>query len=443
MWWKSTAVNQLIDNKGNYKTYLANSFSSLAPRFQVTSNLTYLEGGFTTGAVRHDLTIGSTGYRFATYSPVTGPAKTALCTENTPQGVCQASIDAPLVFVTPAARIFSYDKTSPSTGIYISSIIHQQGISLGDTIALTPRWLVPVAASEDWTWTDAYADTAATNYQPTAIAGGYVRNGLSPAASVMFKPREDMTLYGTYASSIQAPDVAAPSSGSTIVVNTSQALPPYRSKGGELGYKLDLRRITFSTSVFRIERPFATYVTGVSSPICGAQSGTSNCQQFEITGNQVNGGFEAMLSGRIVDSLMVTGGLSVLSPTLTDTGIAATNNKQFVGIPYIKSNVLAEYRLPVVTGAFVNANWQHVGRRPLDDINSSYTPQYNVFDLGVRYTTAVLGKLTTWRVTVNNLTDVRYWSTLGPGSITGQSTGSYLGHLGEPRLITASMRIDF
>jgi len=55
----------------------------------------------------------------------------------------------------------------------------------------------------------------------------------------------------------------------------------------------------------------------------------------------------------------------------------------------------------------------------------------------------VFGELTTWRVTANNITDVHYWSTPGPGSITGQNSGSYLGHLGEPRLITALMRLDF
>jgi iron complex outermembrane receptor protein len=237
--------------------------------------------------------------------------------------------------------------------------------------------------------------------------------------------------------------VAASSNSSTIIVNASQALPPYRSKGGEVGYKLIGRKITFSTAVFRIERPFATYATGVTSPVCGTKSGTSSCQEFAITGNQVNTGFESMLSGRLIESLMVTGGVSVLGPRLANTGIVATDNKQFVGIPSDKSNILAEYRLPVLIGAFLNADWQHVGRRPLDDINSAYTPHYNLFDVGVRYTRTVVGKLTTWRVTVNNVTDVHYWSTLGPGSITGQSTGSYLGHLGEPRLITASMRIDF
>ena len=193
---------------------------------------------------------------------------------------------------------------------------------------------------------------------------------------------------------------------------------------------------------FLIGRPFANYVTGVVDPVCGKQSGTPNCEAYRITGDQVNYGAEATLSGRIFDRLMITSGITVLSPKLDDTGIAATNNKDFVGIPDYKSNILAEYRLPL-TGAFFTFDWQHVGRRPIDDINSTYTPQYNLFDFGVRYTAKLLGKVTTWRVTANNITDVHYWSTLGPGGITGQSSGSYLGHLGEPRLVTASMRFDF
>jgi iron complex outermembrane receptor protein len=439
----NTAVNQLVDNKGNYKSYLANSFSSLAPRFNVYSDLAYLTGRFNTGRIRHDIVIGSTGYRFASYSPVTSPAKTALCTSNTPQGICETNISDPLVDVIPVAGIFSYAKTSPSTGIYVSSIIRQQGFSFGDTITLTPKWLIRVAASQDWTWTDSYTDSAATGYNKTWIPGGYVNQGVSPSASVMFKPRADMTFYATFADSIQAPDVAAANSGSTVIVNANHALPPYRSKEGEIGYKLRVRRINFSTAVFRMERPFANYAVGVVNPVCGPQSGTSNCQAFQITGNQLNYGIETMLSGRIFESLMVTGGLSVLNPKLTDTGIAATNNKDFVGIPDYKSNILAEYHLPKLSGVFLNFDWQHVGRRPIDDINSEYTPEYNIFDFGVRYTIKIKEKLTTFRVAANNATDVHYWSTLGPGSITGQSTGSYLAHLGEPRLLTASMRFAF
>ena len=112
----------------------------------------------------------------------------------------------------------------------------------------------------------------------------------------------------------------------------------------------------------------------------------------------------------------------------------------------VRSGPLAQREILTSSGSAAGRHHvaEHVGRRPIDDIiNSSYTPQYNVFDLGFRYTMRVADKPITWRVTANNLTNVHYWSTLGPGSITGQSTGSYLGHLGEPRLLTASMRFNF
>jgi iron complex outermembrane recepter protein len=438
----NTAVNQLVDNQGDYKTYLANAFSSLAPRFHVDSDLLYLTGRFNTGFIRHDVVVGSTGYRFASYSPVTSPAKTALCTENTPQGICEANISDPQIDVVPPTGIFSYAQTSPSTGIYVSSIIRQQGFSFSDAMTLSPHWIIRLAASQDWTWTDSYTDTAATGYARTSIPGGYVHQGVSPSASVSYKPRGDMTFYATFVDSIQAPDVAAANSGSTIIINANQALPAYRSKEGEVGYKVRLRRINFSTALFRLDRPFANYITGVSNPICGAQSGTTNCEAYVITGDQRNYGIESMLSGRVFERLMITGGLVVLNPKLTDTGIAATNDKNFVGIPDYKSNILAEYHLPFLTGVFANMDWQHVGRRAIDDINSEFTPQYNTFDFGLRYTTRIAEKVTTFRVTINNVTNVFYWSTLGPGSITGQSTGSYLGHLGEPRLLTASVRFQ-
>ncbi len=176
----NTAVNQLLDNNGNYKSYLANSFSSLAPRFHVDSDLSYLSGRFKTGKIRHDIVIGSTGYRFASYSPITSPAKTALCTSNTPQGICQANISDPLIDVAPLAGVFSYAKTSPSTGIYESSIIHQQGFSFSDSITLTPHWLVRVGASQDWTWTDSYTDTAATGYSTDLYSGRLSQPGSQP-----------------------------------------------------------------------------------------------------------------------------------------------------------------------------------------------------------------------------------------------------------------------
>jgi iron complex outermembrane receptor protein len=461
-------VKNIIGQPGQYATYLANSFSSLAPRFQVKSDLGYLTGAFKTGSIRHSVVIGSTGYWFASWSAVTSPAKTALCTASTvPANAtsisdsCTADVFGPVagtgipgavVDLPPAAGVFSYAKTLPSNGIYVSSILHQQGFSLGDTITLTPRWLVRVAASQDWYWTNNYSDSSTTGYLWTGNSAINMNTqGVSPSASLMFKPRENMTIYGTFAQSLQAPDTpilsVVGSNGvcTTCVVNSGQVLAPYRSKEGEIGYKLSAHKLNFTTALFRIERPFAQTVTGIINPtVCGAKlSGTSSCEEYAIVGNQINYGAEATLSGRIIDSLMLTGGLTALNPKLTDTGIAQTNDKQMLGIPSYKSNILAEYRVPRISGTFLNFDWQHVGRRPVDDVNSEWTPQYNTFDFGVRYTTKVMGKETTWRIAANNITNVHYWSTLGTTNIAGQDSGSYLGHLGEPRLITASMRFNF
>ena len=63
----NTPVNNLTSNAGDYTSSLANGF---APRFQITSNIGYLNGLVRTGSIDHDLTIGTTGYRAVTNSVV-------------------------------------------------------------------------------------------------------------------------------------------------------------------------------------------------------------------------------------------------------------------------------------------------------------------------------------------------------------------------------------
>jgi iron complex outermembrane receptor protein len=242
--------------------------------------------------------------------------------------------------------------------------------------------------------------------------------------SVIYKPVANMTVYGTYGSSLQQGDLAP-----GTAANPGQALPPYRSTQTEVGYKLVLRPISFSTAVFRLDRPFANI-----DPIDNV---------FKISGDQLNTGVEATLSGRVAERLVLSGGLTVIDTNVTKTGNASTDNKHFVGIPAFKSSLLAEYQLPVGTATFLSVNWQSVGRRPIDDINSTYTPAYNVVDLGARYSRTIMNLVTTWRVGVNNVTDVHYWSTLGPGNITGTNVGSYTAHFGSPRTIAASMTVAF
>jgi iron complex outermembrane receptor protein len=396
----STQIMALTSNAGEYRASLASGF---APRFTVLGHLTSLNGRFATGRFGHTVAFGLTGYQFKTYSDVVRPSAASVA-------LGSASIATPVVFALPPAGIPQH------ANIFNSGVINQQGFNMVDSIALTRRWSTRIAISQDWIRTD--------NHNSAGVrTGGYDDSGLSPLASVLFKPTSRMTLYATYGSSLQQGDIAP-----TTAVNASEALPPYRSTQAEAGYKIAFPLIDVATAVFRIHRPFA-----MTDPADNV---------FKISGDQVNTGLEAIVTGRLTPRLLMFGGFTVVDPTLTDTGNPLTNGKQFVNVPTFKSNLLTEYRF-FGEGTYASVNWQSVGSRPIDDINSTYAPSYNVVDLGVRHSHTVGKTLATWKFQVNNIADVHYWSTIGPGNITGTNIGSYTAHFGTPRTVQASLEIGF
>jgi iron complex outermembrane recepter protein len=396
----STQIMALTNNAGNYTASLASGF---APRFTVLGNLTSLNGRITTGRFEHTLAFGVTGYQFKTYSDFVNPPAASV-------RLGSASIANPIVFDLPPGGIPTH------TNIFTSGVINQQGFNVVDSIDLTRRWTARIALSQDWIWTD--------NYNNAGVrTSGYKDNGLSPLVSLLFKPTTRMTLYGTYGDSLQQGDIAP-----TTATNASEPLPPYRSTQTEVGYKVAFPLIDVATDVFRIHRPFA-----MTDPADNV---------FKIFGDQVNTGFEAIVTGRVTPRLLMFGGLTVIDPTLNKTGNPLTDGKQFVNIPKFKSNLLTEYRF-FGEGTYASVNWQYVGIRPIDDINSTYTPAYTVVDLGVRHSHRVGSSVATWKFQVNNVANVHYWSTIGPGNITGTNIGSYTAHFGTPRTVQASLEVGF
>jgi iron complex outermembrane receptor protein len=316
-----------------------------------------------------------------------------------------------VVFALPAAGIPTH------TNLFMSSVVHQQGMSVADNVLLGSGWSIRAAVSQDWIWTD--------NFNNARVrTGGYKDDGISPLLSVLYKPQPRMTVYATWGSSLQQGDIAP-----GTAVNAGQSLEPYRTHQGEIGYKVALGSIDLAAAWFRLERPFANLDPADNT--------------FRISGDQLNYGFETMVTGRVGSRLVTYGGFTVLDPKMTKTLALEANDKHFVGIPAWKSNLLTEYRVASGPATFVTLNWQLVGRRPIDDANTAYTAAYNVVDAGVRYAQSVKGVIATWRVNVNNIGDAHYWSTLGPGNITGTNIGSYTAHLGQPRTVAASMEVAF
>lgn len=394
-----TPVNNLTNNTGSYSASLATGF---APRFGVLSDLGYITGTINKWGLRQEVVIGSEGYKFTQYG-YTSPAAASVL-------LGTASIGAPKIFAPPAAGL------PRNTHIYQSSIVHQQGFNLDDTLTFPKGFLVRLSASQDWIG----VDNNATNGSRT---GGSNKNGISPSASVMYKPSPWMTAYATYASSLQQGDIAPGNA-----VNANQALAPYRSKEWELGFKTEAHPIAFTTALFRIQRPFAN---------------TDANNVFRITGLQVNYGAEISAQGTLFHRWLLDGGFTALNARLNQTGIAATDGKRFVGTPPYKSNFYSEFLIPGVEHLSLTGDWQFVGERPQDDENLHTTKGYNTFDLGFRYSHRLLSKMATLRFTANNIGNVHYYSTIGPGDITGTNASSNTAHLGAPRTVSSSLQIAF
>ena len=396
----NTPVNNLTSNSGNYTTSFANGF---APRFVITSDTAYLNGTFDTFGIGNDFTFGSAGYRSSSYSVIT-PATAASVRLGT------ANIFDPVVFPEPLAGAPNVWRN------YDSSDVYQQGFNLNDMLKLTDQWSLRLGASQDWFHTNNFNNKSLLTTQ-------YANHGVSPTGSIIFKPATNMTTYFTYASALQAGDLAP-----GTAANAGDSLPPYRSKEYELGYKASLSGIDVTAALFRVERPFANLNT------------VDNL--FEVSGQQVNRGLELSAIGEVVDGLTLYGGVQLLNARLEHTPFATTNDKIYVGAPKVKGNMLLEYKIPGVAGLVATFDYQFSGTRPANDTNSYFAPGYNLFDLGARYTSSIWTRPVTWRLAVDNVTDRHYWSTIGPSNLTGANTGNLLAHMGAPRTLLASVSVN-
>ena len=397
----NTGVNNLTNNTGSYTTSMGSTF---APRFVITSDTAYLDGNFSTFGIAHDLVIGTAGYRSQSYSLIHTPTAAELL-------LGKASIDSPLSYPYPAQGL-----PDPYAN-YDSSTAYQQGVNVNDMLRFNPYWAVRFGVSQDWFHTDNYSNKS-------VLTTEYASHGLSPTGSLIFNPTVNQTVYATFASALQAGDLAP-----NNTVNQGESLAPYRSKEYELGYKTTIDKVALTAAAFEIRRPFANIDTLTNV--------------FEISGEQANKGVEFSAIGEVVQNLTVYGGLTLLDARLENTPHASTDDKLYVGAPKVKGNMLAEYRIPTVPGLTATVDYQFTGPRAGNDTNSFTVAGYNLFDLGARYVSTVHTVPVTWRLAVENVADRRYWSTIGPSDLTGANTGSLLAHLGSPRMVLASASMSF
>jgi iron complex outermembrane receptor protein len=148
-----------------------------------------------------------------------------------------------------------------------------------------------------------------------------------------------------------------------------------------------------------------------------------------------------MLDGAATRDLSRFGGVTWLDPRLFDTGNATTEGKQIVGLPRFALSMLAEYKVPQVTGLSADFGTHFVSARFTDNADANSVSSYTTFDLSVNYLTTVLNRAVTLRLGVDNLTNRHYWTNIVPGGLNGYiGSGNATAQLGAPRTVTASVQ---
>jgi iron complex outermembrane receptor protein len=365
---------------------------------RVLSNFAALNGRVSFLGLQNDLFLGTTGFTWQRYTPFsTGPITLGT-----------GLLSAPTLFAKPS-------NIPDFTNRYHSQTTVQQAVNLGDTITFTDQLSLLAAVSQSW--------IEARNINRTgAVTSRYADNGLSPTASLIFKPRPTMTAYFTYADSLQQGDTAPAG-----VRNAGEALAPYRSREYEVGYKAELGRLQLALAAYQIRRPYAF-------------TGYDNI--YAVHGYQRNRGVELTANGRISDDLNLFGGVSFIDPRLFDTGSAATEGKRVLGVGRLTFDTLVEYRLPFLPRLILSGNVNHVSRRAGNVTNTDFVGGYTIADLTARYQLTVGRRPVALRLAVLNVSDERYWSNIAPTGQNGyNSTDSGTGLIGAPRTVRASIEV--
>jgi iron complex outermembrane receptor protein len=388
-------TNTLTDNLGNYT--VTKNFNAV-PHFTIASNTASLNGRFDLFGFRNEVTIGTNGFFNGQYSYVNSIATV----------LGKSNLSDPAVLPT--------QPIPNNGGQFKSAVLSNQTIVTADTFHFNDQWAVQGVVSTSFLHSESFLSTGAVTSNNSA-------NGVvSPTVSLIYKPSSKITVYATWANSVEQSDQAPAGTA-----NVNQFLAPYQDQEYEVGVKYAVTPALLATfALFHMTRPLAA-----TDPV-------SNI--FEVVGTQRNDGAEFFLQGDIIPELSVFGGISYIDARLLDTGVATTDGRLVVGVPLFKTDVAFDYHPAFLQGLALTAGVHAEGERAATNTNNSFAPSYATFDAGVRFTKTIDKHIITARFQVLNIGNVFYYSSIADGNIVG-SPGANTAYLGTPRTYMLSLQM--
>ena len=210
----------------------------------------------------------------------------------------------------------------------------------------------------------------------------------SPRAGLIIKPRENVSLYASYAKSF------LPQSGDqfTVLDATTASLAPEEFRNLEAGVKWDLtERLTFTAAAFQIDRTN----TRANDPITGV---------VVQTGKSRTKGFELAAVGQIAKGLQVTLGYTLQDGEIVSTTAAAPAGRALAQLPRHQFSAWGRYDFTDRLGVAVGAVRQSQQFATIS--NAVRLPGFTRIDAALFYKVSAALEL---QVNVENLTDTDYF----------------------------------
>ncbi len=348
-----------------------------------------LRSKFSTGPLAHTVTLGMSKYRQVFGNRIYNLS-----------GSSNSNIYSPTRTTRPNTQGFS--QHTPKSGL--SDL---ESIALTDAISiLDDRLLVVIGARSQRVQVDTFNASEIRSQH-------YNQQALTPAAAVVFKLQDNVSVYANYMESL-SPGGTAPTNAT--VNNPGEVLPPIKSKQVETGVKIDNGRFANTFSLFRIEQPNAF---------------TEN-RIFGLNGEQRNVGLEWNIFGEPVKGLRTLGGIMLLDSKLTKTVNGTNDGARSPATSRANVNLGMEWDTPFYEGLTLTARTLYSSSQYLDNANTQKVPNWIRFDIGARYVTSANGHPITLRANVENLFDRSYWASAS-GGLT----------ISTPRTLLLSATVDF
>lgn len=234
------------------------------------------------------------------------------------------------------------------------------------------------------------------SYEEGLLEQRYDEQATSPAAGLVIKASDSVSLYANYMEGLSQGQTAP-----LTASNSNEVFAPYKSKQTEVGVKYDHGTFGTTLSLFRIEQP--AYITDAQN-------------NFKPDGELRNQGIELNMFGEPLQSVRLLGGVMLLDSEQTKTALGRFDGNRGTGSPVVNANLGVEWDLERLPGLTLTARAIHTGAQYLDAANRQKIDNWERYDVGARYGFKLGGKPVTLRASVENVLDETYWASAAASS---------------------------